>query len=294
MFTRERNMKKVLFATTALIASAGMASAGGHTGLALTGGATFGLQQGDTGDAHLHGEIDFNIVGSGELDNGLSFGASLDIDTEADDGGNNDGGDYEAYLSGDFGKVAVGDLDAAFDNIGIGDIGWDGLGVDDVAEAGRSAGGEADVTYTHSIGDFSFQLTSVIGVSGADEAAEGDFGIMLGYSFGDFSVQAAYDSDNDGGDDAIGVEVGYSAGDLSVAAVWAENDTLSSYGLYASYAFDMVTVSAAFGSNDDAATEDAYGIGFSYALGDGLDLAGGVAQNGTGETVWDLGVNMSF
>ena len=62
-------MKKVLFATTALIASAGIASA---QGVALSGSAEMGIIGGD-GDfeTQFWNDVDVRFTMSGETDNGL-------------------------------------------------------------------------------------------------------------------------------------------------------------------------------------------------------------------------------
>lgn len=79
-------MKKILFATTALVATAGIASAE----VALTGSAEMGIIGGDVdGDAietQFHTDIDVTFTMTGEADNGLTFGASIDLD-ESDGSG---------------------------------------------------------------------------------------------------------------------------------------------------------------------------------------------------------------
>lgn len=70
-------MKKILFATTALVATAGAASAE----IALTGSAEIGILGGDAyATTQLHTDIDVTFTMTGEADNGLTFGASIDLD----------------------------------------------------------------------------------------------------------------------------------------------------------------------------------------------------------------------
>ncbi|MFW2541192.1 porin [Primorskyibacter sp. 2E107] len=77
-------MKKILFATTALVATAGAASAE----IALTGWAEMGVLGGSRyGDnTQFHTDIDVTFTMSGEADNGLTFGANIDLD-ESDGSG---------------------------------------------------------------------------------------------------------------------------------------------------------------------------------------------------------------
>ena len=101
-------MKKVLYATTALVATAGFASAQvaddvvvadptvaaaepvvvaepvadvDPVGVVLTGSAEIGVfDPGDDGDLQFHTDIDVTFTMAGETDGGLSFGANIDLD----------------------------------------------------------------------------------------------------------------------------------------------------------------------------------------------------------------------
>ena len=99
-------MKKVLYATTALVATAGFASAqdvvidpattapvaaepvvvadeGGldDVGVVVTGFAEIGVfDPGNDGDLQFHTDIDVTFTMAGETDGGLSFGADIDLD----------------------------------------------------------------------------------------------------------------------------------------------------------------------------------------------------------------------
>ena len=70
-------MKKILIASTALVATAGIAAAD----IAITGYAEMGMA--DLGDAvgvQMHSDMDVTFKLSGASDNGLTFGASIDLD----------------------------------------------------------------------------------------------------------------------------------------------------------------------------------------------------------------------
>lgn len=90
-------MKKILFATTALVATAGIASAD----VALTGSAEMGIIGGDVdGDAletQFHTDIDVTFTMTGESDNGLTFGASIDLDES--DGSGTAGGAGSCFIT---------------------------------------------------------------------------------------------------------------------------------------------------------------------------------------------------
>ena len=124
-------MKKVLFATTALVATAGVASAD----VALSGSAEMGVfsessrsitlaDDGSTladvtfgeseGEVAFHTHVDVNFSLSGSTDSGLTFGASVDLDEADNINGDNEDG-VAVFISGDFGTLTLGDTDGAFD-----------------------------------------------------------------------------------------------------------------------------------------------------------------------------------
>ena len=73
-------MKKILFATTALVATAGYAAAD----ITVSGGANMGVKYQEDragGETYTYTELDFGINASGTTDSGIEFGASIDLDT---------------------------------------------------------------------------------------------------------------------------------------------------------------------------------------------------------------------
>ncbi|PJE31135.1 Porin [Pseudooceanicola marinus] len=294
-------MKKILFATTALVATAGYAAAD----ITVSGGANMGvkyLEDRAGGETYTYTELDFGINASGTTDSGIEFGASIDLDaTDSDGSAKNDNAalDPETYISSGGLTLRMGNLDGVSDPFGLPDIGFDGIGVDDVAEkvtvGGTQYGVKADasVSVEYAFGDYTFVAAANEdddwGVSFAGAVDAFTFGIAyeevndvqntgidgattwlnLGYSFGAFGVDAFYvNMDPDGFDteEGYGLAGSYTAGDLTVTAVWADNSTA-----------------------DDAA----YGIDAAYDLGSGLVVKGGVGSVND-KTAADFGVIMSF
>ena len=290
-------MKKVLLATSALVASAGIASAD----ITLTGSADFGIK--DSGangtDAYIHNEIDINVVASATTDAGYTIGASIDIDDQT---GATAGSvsDQETYISGPFGKITVGDVSAAADGHGLADVGFDALGVDDDVEDIRALG-SADVVYSTTFNDMSVTISYAMGTTAAGAATDGDYGILLGFSNSGLGVTLGYDVDDSAttNDSRTSLGLTYAVGGINFAGFFADNSTNSATGFSASYALDAdTTVTAVYGSTDVAADKSDFGIGFKTNLGGGVSLAGGVgrvdATAGTSTTVTDLGFNVAF
>ncbi|MBT8415526.1 MAG: porin, partial [Boseongicola sp.] len=173
-------MKKVILGTTALVLSAGVAFAGGHTdGVKVGGKAGIWLQDaGGASDVQVNYDLNIDFSATGMTDSGLTFGLDfLIIDDTSNTTAPGSTGfkldNSEVYVSGAFGKITVGDPDDALQKVaGIGDIGYDGLGVDDYAEFGRGIGNANGVLYENSFGPATFYLSMARDL-GDDDVAVG-------------------------------------------------------------------------------------------------------------------------
>lgn len=275
-------MKKVLFATTALIATAGVAAAD----VSLSGSANVGLKYNEAGtqQSTLHHEIDFGINASGTADSGLTFGASVDIDTDNSSGAFT-GSDGEVFISGAFGTLTVGKVDAGDDQFfGAVEVGFDGIGLDDVAETGYGAGSH-DVLYTYSVGDIS--------VAASMSSSDTDDSMAFGVQYkGPVTVALGYNDTGSNVVTSVGVKGSMAGVSFNIAAVDSESAG-NSYGLGLTYALnDAVSISAGFADSDSTA-DSSFGAGFTYAMGGGATLAGGFGSIND-VTKADFGINFSF
>ena len=293
-------MKKVLFATTALIATAGVAAAD----VTLSGAAEAILR--DTGaagtDSYIDTSVELDVSFSGTTDAGLSFGATMDIDT----GANTDGtvGDPEIFVTGAWGTVRVGNITHAADGIGLAEVG-DGAGADDTLESLRGSIA-SDVSYNFSIDGLSVTLSTEVGTDSAQESAgEGDFSFHASYAMSGLTVEVGFADDNSTGDTWTGLELGYKMGDATLGATFINTDygnaatrDRSGAGFSVGYAVtDALTVTGVMSSTDGVAAGatsiDDYGVGFAYNLGGGASIVGGMAEENTVDA-WDFGIKMSF
>jgi outer membrane protein OmpU len=284
-------MKKILIATTALVATAGFASAE----VAISGAAKMGLQYNSEGATKTQVLSSATLVVdmSGETDGGLTFGANMNIIIA--DNGDVANDDTTVYISGAFGKLSMGAVAEADEVAGLGDIGWDGLDVDDVAEAfvgdelgdflGVSLG--HNVNYTISTGALTFsvsgQLPTGHGADTIDSYAIGakyTFGDMyVGLGYADHSVVETgsgnmYDLFPSDGEDVFST-------DAQVTSVFA-GGTFGAIKVAAMYSDLNVKVHEDDYQNsswDDSYSFDgkAYGINVAYKM-DALTLSMGAAQ----------------
>ena len=103
--------------------------------------------------------FDIAMSATGTTDGGLTFGAAATVKAG---NASSEVGKSNAYIGGESWKIAIGDLDPA-SHMGrsIGDVGYDGLGVDDVAEkVGGYEGTDADVEVSFSLGTASLKVTA--------------------------------------------------------------------------------------------------------------------------------------
>jgi outer membrane protein OmpU len=324
-------MKKILFATTALVATAGVAAAD----VAVTGFAEFGIfkDENRVNDVtQIHTDIDVTFKMTGEADNGLTFGASFDLD-EIDFGGDrtNDRAfdDATLFLAYGAAKLTVGDTDSAFDarltETAIGDSirddhtvhpGYNGNSYLD--EALDTQVVRFDYTFDAFTGSLSVNAddagvldpTWAIGVSYNAELAGLDLGVGLGYIKADDAAPGVFD-------EIIGISVNTTF-DNGLQAIlnysqWSDNsaggaDDANHWGIGLGYTMNALTISANYGvyDFDNGLENDGWGVAANYDLGGGLVaqfgagsgscdvIVGECAAVGDYETTYSLGLAMSF
>lgn len=306
-------MKKVLLATTALVATAGFAAAE----ITITGGANMGLRYiedagagNNDSDITTHTEIDFNIVASGTSDSGVEFGASMDVDGGERDQGTTQGvaNDPEVYASYNGFKVTMGAVGNAGIVLNTADVGFDGLNTDTFVDILDSD--ELDVFDMDVHASYTISGITIAASVGSDSQ---DMGVSVSGEFSGVSFGLGYaKADEDqavGGMSATTLGVGYAMGAVDVQANIAQIDAFNdatAYGLSVAYTSGAMTVTGALSSIDvDGAPniDMAMGVGVAYDLGGGLAVKAGIGQVPQGDaltgwgdavTVADLGLTMSF
>ena len=305
-------MKKVLFATTALVASAGIAAAD----VKLSGFAEMGVIGGDSYETQFHVDLDVKFALSGETDNGLAFGATIDLD-ELDGFTPGDirstSGFHSVWISGGWGKLTMGDTDGGFDwamkEAIIGDT------IDDTHEhAGYSGNGGLDgdydgvvARYENSFDAFAFALSVEIddtGSLGTDIAPVGPFGDPI------FGAGIKYSADLGGA--TLGFGLGYQSGDtdsivgvsvdvatdsgISAIVNYSDLDTKGEHtGLAIGYSMDALEVGVNWGQYETTAgvKTDGVGLAVNYSLGGGATVQLGYASDDV-EDAYSLGLAMNF
>lgn len=310
-----KTMKKVLFATTALIATAGIAAAD----VAISGSAEMGVNGGDTTNTQFFTDIDVTFTLSGETDGGITFGAAVDLDEATNIGTGDTTADQDGvaiFISGDFGTLTMGDTDGALDfaltEAWVGNAGSiSDAETSHVGALGSYADGLYDgqiLRYDYSIADFAFAVS----VEMDDSTPQRDTGYAVGatyalsFSGGSANFGIGYQTGVSGAANTVGntgipiaanidVEVvGVSAAvalDNGLQAAiqyssWDFNNGVNDaqhIGVGAGYSFDAITVSANYGMyTSDFAPLDGftgYGVAAAYDFGGGLSAHLGYGAN---------------
>lgn len=264
-------MKKILLTTTAMVAFAGAASAE----VTLSGYAEMGIKGGDTMETQFHDDIDISFSLSGETDNGLTFGAKIDLD-EADVGIFTGGTSQlnAVFISGGFGTLTLGDTDGALDwaLTDAGDIINPGSLLDETTTHAGYNGSYLDgaydsqiLRYNNTFGDF--------GVAISTELDDSAGGVSAG-----FAVGVKYNLDLGGTTIALGL--GHQQTELTAAAALLLAGTTAGDSVDAT----GISASATFGGGFSAAIEytminagtpvagiisdgDHIGVGIGYTTG---------------------------
>ena len=325
-------MKTLLLASTALVATAGIAAAE----VSISGSAELGIFQnengsgdGSTGDlskVRVFTDMDVTFSMSGETDGGLSFGASIDLD-EALGPDQTDAARLPAatmFLAYGPMRLTVGDTDSAFDARLTETAVGGAINDDHTVHPGYNGNSGLDEVYggQEIRLDYSFDaFTGSISVSPDRNATDFDLayalgvsynmdltGLTLGLGFGYQKVDEAaalYDT-------RVGLSAATTFGNglqaiLNYTIVSDDStggaDDGSHWAIGLGYTMNALTVGVNYGEFDvdDAfgADSSGFGVAVNYDLGGGL-----VAQLGYGagdidgaadyEDTFSLGVAMSF
>lgn len=290
-------MKKVLFATTALIATASVAAAD----VSFGGYGRFGATYTSVGNTTaMTSRFRLNINGSTEADNGLTFGARIRIQDSATAAGVLNGANFFVKAGGL--TVSVGNTPGGIDampNIYANEIGLTGLGYHDLvvntvangffAFDGYSSGGNGReaVSLRYQAGDFDV-LAAYSNTGGTERSS-----LYAAYTFSGWTVALGFQDSNVAGEDKVALTVGGNVGIADLNFSIADNQGTLKYGIGASFEVGAATTVKAFVNQEDGAGE-AYGLGVVHDLGGGASILGGVVQTAGGTTLADLGVRFNF
>lgn len=295
-------MKKVLFATTALVATAGMAAAD----VTFGGYGRFGLiyRENATGsdETNITHRFRLQIDATAESDSGISFGARVRIQRNAGDSGEIGTNGARFFARSGSLEVGVGNIFGALEfmpgQYPI-DLGLTGLGYDYTAYnfrgAAYSSGGDGSsntngVEVIYSAGAFGVHASYDEPTSGNDRLAAHVSYTTNGWTF----ALGAQDSDT-ATDTEWTVSAAGSLGVADVTVAYADNGTDGDHWVVAGR-FDVgaSTNVEAYVADADYFADTSYGVDFNHNLGGGTSLRGGIAHRQSGDINADFGVRFNF
>ncbi|MDQ7261703.1 porin [Paracoccus sp. PS-1] len=312
-------MKKFLFATTALVMTAGVAAAE----VAVSGDGRMGLiYDGDDVQFSSRARVTFTLTG--ESDAGLSFGGSFRADQESDYTAGNTGSSRSAargtagavWISGTYGKLSMGDVVGAAEaaigdlpEVGYtaGEFGGDVEEISFLVGDGENEDQGPTLLYEYTVNNISFYASATDGsnLAGPGVVGRGPLVDTDGDGFVDtqidtadtaWSVAAKYEGSNfwaalsysDNGDDSeIGLAAEGTFNNFAIKGVYMDYDYDSvvggadgkTYGLGATYQMDALTVKG-FWRRDEVEVAGVDADYDSFGIGADYDLGGGAVLAG--------------
>lgn len=309
-------MKKLLIATTALVATAGVAAADvklsgyGRFGLDYNGGAAVG-----TAKTQVNMRMRVNIDGSMTTDSGVTFGGRIRVQssTNSNNATLNSAMLYASYAGL---RMEVGNTNNAFDTAKLmynSEIGYLDRSFGDPIRVGAAYASTPAAapnamgifaSYNFGAGTVRFSWKdsnqTVTGAGAPDEEVQ----ISADYTFGQFTVAAAY-SDNtnfaaNAKDYYIGAEYAVNS-DINVGLLHfrAKTGAVSQNRttIYGNYTMGAITYKGYIARDNSFTaanqTKTAFGLGVDYDLG-GARLSGDIHRNYNKDTVAGVGVRFDF
>lgn len=318
-------MKNLLIATTALVATAGVAVAD----VKVSGYARFGALYNDgvaagADEINTASRLRLQFDATTETDGGLTLGVRQRFQTE-ENAANAGGNGARFYATAGGLTIAMGNILGVIEaapnlylptksaGVGLEGNGFSSLATNFGTEAAAGlAGGRAVFGWTaYSSGGAGARdgveiIYSMNGLGLHAHSTDTSYGIGANYKFADYTVAVAYE-EFDGGDSitfaSVGAKFGafdaalaYGHADLTTAGVAWEADKFSLKGGYkandALYVYGFVATE----DNNVAGVDvdETFGLGASYALGGGASVEGGWTQNAAGDNLVSAGIFFSF
>ncbi|WP_282047957.1 porin [Sulfitobacter mediterraneus] len=306
-------MKKVLFATTALVATAGVAAAD----VTFGGYGRFGILYNEANvgnETNITSRFRLQIDATAESDGGVTFGARVRIQQNNSDGTPSAAAAAAGATSAPAGtgingvrffarsgglEVGVGNIYGALEfmpgmypiDLGLTGLGYEytayQFGADAYSSGGNGAAGSNGVEVMYSMGDLSFH------VSASD--FNDRIAAHVAYSWNGWTFALGAQDSNSATDTELAASVSGTFGPVDVTLAYADNGTNGDHITLAGR-FDVgaATNVEVYVADADNFANASYGVDFNHDLGGGTSLRGGIASLSSDNIRADLGVRFNF
>jgi outer membrane protein OmpU len=290
-------MKNVLFATTALVLTAGVASAEvtfsgtGQVSLSSTAGADY--------EANTH--LDLNVAISGATDNGMTFSTSVGYDAGRQADYNDDYQlDAAETNSTSAPEVAIGynGVTLTVQQDGVDNL-FDDAAAQDLGVAGSASGVDYAFTTDLNGGDYSYKIGYTMGdlsatVTGTNDSTVGGTAskIAVSYAVAGATLSASVQNESGEAEDDQTVGVSYNMGAASVSYTAIKPGKNGSFGdeWDAKISYTAGAVSG-YITMDEADTTH---LVAEYDLGGATAFVSSTSATGTANDFTAVGINFAF
>jgi outer membrane protein OmpU len=306
-------MKKILIATTALVATAGVAAAD----VKLSGYARFGAVYNDSAapgvdDVNTASRLRLQFDMTTETDGGLTLGARMRMQAE-ENGGQGNFNTARFFASAGGLTIAMGNILGVIEAApGLylptksAGVGLEGNGFRSLAANTISNGGAFGWTAYQSAGATSAQdgvevLYSMNGIGLHAHSTDFSYGLGANYKFADYTVAVAYEEWTDGardGDSILFASFGGKFGAFDAGLSYADTDyggvSAEKWSLRGGYTVNDALYVYGFVADENNGIDETFGLGASYALGGGASVEAGWTQQESGANIVSAGIFFSF
>lgn len=284
-------MKKILIATTALVATAGVAAAD----ITLGGMARIGFVSSEAAVAAgrtniVDNRVQFDLRGKIEVGE-LTFGSHIRMRSTNGVATLNAG---QASISSAGLTVFAGNIPGALEsmpNVYASTVGYSGgtfqgavTGGDTMAYSGTGTGAQG-IQANYKVGD----LTVMAAYQPSTENTQ----LAVSYSSSGLTVAVGAQLSDLAASEVMVATLGYKLGDVTVAVAYGDNNGITHTTGSIAGSFEGVGVKA-YVSQKDGAAGDAYGVGVSYSLGGGASLGAGFENTFAGTSRVEAGITFGF
>ncbi|MCX7565664.1 porin [Sulfitobacter sp. F26169L] len=296
-------MKKVLFATTALVATAGVAAAD----VTFSGYGRFGVRYVDNGvtdSTDVTSRFRLQIDATAESDAGVTIGARVRLEGEERDAAVGSRPQFNGvrYFARSGGlEVGVGNIFGALEfmpgmypiDLGLTGHSYDYTAYNFRGDAYQSgslgSAGANGVEVLYSAGDFSAHL-SASERGGVDRIAA-----HVAYSWNGWTFALAGQDSDVASDTEFAASVGGSFGIADVTLAYADNGTAGDHVVLTGR-FDVgaATDIEVYVADADYWEDTGFGIDFNHDMGGGTSLRGGISTGGSMSSVADSGTQVDL
>ena len=314
-------MKKILLASTAMVAFAGAAAAE----VSLGGSAEVGVHSWRGSQDVFFTDVDVDFDMTGEADNGLTFGASVDLDETNDNDPFDEvsGGGVSYFLAYGGARLDAGDVDGALD-AALTEVNVVGGSINDDETEHTGFSGNSELDDDGQVFTFSYSFDAFTGYMSIAQNNEGiDAGTAVNNGNETYGIGASYATEFAG--TALGFGIGYQSREdyaemwgvsadaemvngFAAAVNYTEIDyegeeTASHWAVGLGYTINAFAIGVNYGEFTDkggvAGNDiDGLGVAMTYDLGGGLVAQAGYGMNDEDSTTpndtYSVGLAMSF